>query len=136
MFLNGVAAVLGPSMPSYTELFYYITLSTVIKFPGPILFENSNKGKLFLGPHVSNTRSQKEFHLDHMFWTLGIRIHIQREHESEDWKYVCDICESRFINALGLDTHKKLSHGHCIFKNNKPKWEKRFLDLSQPSFSS
>lgn len=40
----------------------------------------------------------------------GIRIHIKREHESPDWKYVCNICESRFENASGLDFHKKTYH--------------------------
>jgi len=40
----------------------------------------------------------------------GMRIHIKHEHESEDWKFVCDICDSRFVNTYGLDLHKKSFH--------------------------
>ena len=53
----------------------------------------------------------------------GVRIHIKREHESEDWKYICNICESRFTNAFGLDFHKNSFH-HLSKKNKKEEEEK------------
>jgi len=40
----------------------------------------------------------------------GIRIHIKRKHETEQWKFCCNKCDSRFINAVGLESHVKSLH--------------------------
>jgi len=70
--------------------------------------------------YLASAPVDSDFQPKLFYFNEGIRIHIQREHESEDWKYVCNICESRFVNALGLDMHKELSHdSHWIAKKNK-----------------
>ena len=41
----------------------------------------------------------------------GIRIHIKRQHETETWKFCCNRCDSKFVNAIGLEMHLKSFHG-------------------------
>ena len=38
----------------------------------------------------------------------GIRIHMQLEHETEDMKFQCYTCGSKFKYAMGLKLHSKL----------------------------
>ena len=40
----------------------------------------------------------------------GIRIHMRRQHETDDWKFHCYTCNAKFHNALGLKFHFKFFH--------------------------
>ena len=35
----------------------------------------------------------------------GLRIHMRRQHETEDWKYRCYTCNARFKHPMGLKDH-------------------------------
>ena len=40
----------------------------------------------------------------------GMRIHIRRAHETDEWKYNCRRCESKFVSFYGLEMHMRDIH--------------------------
>ena len=51
----------------------------------------------------------------------GIRIHIKRQHETEDWTYACKRCDSKFASFYGLELHMKSFHAWKPKSTNKIK---------------
>jgi hypothetical protein len=49
----------------------------------------------------------------------GIRIHIKRQHETEDWTYACKRCDSKFASFYGLELHMKSFHAWKSKDTNK-----------------
>ena len=61
--------------------------------------------------HLQNVGSDPENGAGIYFYTNeGLRIHMRRQHETEDWKYHCYTCNAKFKNPLGLKYHFKFFH--------------------------